>query len=108
MSRTRSSTRSKSSESPDQMPDGYNPACFAALFEVEDRHFWFAARNRAIAGVVAHATRGLARGYRVLEVGCGTGCTLRMLQDQCTGGRVFGMDLFIEGLRYARRRTSVP
>jgi SAM-dependent methyltransferase len=90
------------------MTDGYNPEFFSALFDVEDRHFWFTARNRAIAGVVAHATQGLARGYRVLEVGCGTGYTLKMLEEVCSGGRVFGMDLYLEGLKFARRRTSAP
>jgi SAM-dependent methyltransferase len=36
-------------------------------------------------------------GYRVLEVGCGTGNTLRVLERVCTGGTVIGMDLFDEG-----------
>jgi SAM-dependent methyltransferase len=40
----------------------------------------------------------------VLEVGCGTGNVLRVLQSACRGGTVVGMDLFEEGLRFARSR----
>jgi SAM-dependent methyltransferase len=90
------------------MGDSYNPEHFEALFEIEDRHFWFGARNRALEAIVVRATRGLAPGYRVLEVGCGTGFTLRMLADVCSGALVVGMDLFGEGLKFARRRTAAP
>ncbi len=45
-------------------------------------------------------------GYRVLEVGCGTGNTLRVLERVCEGGTVIGTDPFDEGLQIARRRVS--
>ena len=51
-------------------------------------------------------TRPLPPGYRVLEVGCGTGNVLRMLERHCRRGTVVGMDLFAEGLHYARQRTA--
>jgi SAM-dependent methyltransferase len=86
----------------------YDPTCFAPLFAVEDRHFWFRARNRAIEAAVRHATSDLAPGYRVLEVGCGTGNVLRMLEHACERGLVTGMDVHAEGLGYARRRTRCP
>ena len=90
------------------MPAGYDPSHFEALFEVEDRHFWFRARNVALSAVVEGLVAGLARGYRVLEVGCGDGNTLRMLETACSGATLVGMDLFAQGLRYARRRTRAP
>jgi SAM-dependent methyltransferase len=83
----------------------YDPAHFEHLFAVEDRHFWFRARNWVIAALVRQVTAGLEPGYRVLEVGCGTGNVLRILEDTCTSGEVTGMDLFAEGLEYARRRV---
>lgn len=84
----------------------YDPARFERVFAVEDRHFWFRARNHILAAIVAQLTAKLAPGYRVLEVGCGTGNTLRALEQASTRGTVIGMDLFGEGLRYARQRFS--
>ena len=51
-------------------------------------------------------TAGLQPGFRVLEVGCGTGNVLRVLDQACPNGAVVGMDLFVEGLKYAQGRTS--
>lgn len=84
----------------------YDANFFAPLFAMEDRHFWFRARNKVIATLVGQIAADLPAGYRVLEPGCGTGNTLRVLEQGCTNGSVVGMDLFREGLRYARARTS--
>lgn len=84
----------------------YDPTLFRSLFEVEDKHFWFRARNQVIAGMVAPLVSSLAPGYRVLEVGCGTGNVLRILKQVCSNGTVFGMDLFAEGLVFAAQRTN--
>lgn len=87
-------------------PSSYDPSFFAPLFAVEDRHFWFRARNQIIATVVRQLTATMPLGYRVLEVGCGTGNVLHMLEQVCADGTVVGMDLFADGLQYARRRAS--
>jgi len=84
----------------------YDPDSFAQLFAAENRHFWFRARNHAIGAIVRQVTGNTAPGYRVLEAGCGTGNVLKVLERTCSGGMVVGMDLFSEGLQYARRRTS--
>ena len=86
----------------------YDPDHFAPLFEAEDRHFWFRSRNAIISALTEQIVAPLGQGYRVLEVGCGTGNVLRRLSTVCTGGLVIGMDLFIEGLAFARTRTSAP
>jgi SAM-dependent methyltransferase len=86
----------------------YEPAYFSPLFAIEDRHFWFRARNRVISQLVASLTRRLPPGYHVLEVGCGTGNVLRVLEQACPRGTVIGMDLFAQGLSFARRRTACP
>ncbi len=85
---------------------GYDPAHFANLFAVEDRHFWFRARNRVISALVSQAVAGLPPGHRVLEIGCGDGNVLRFLERACPDAVLVGMDLYDEGLQYARRRTS--
>jgi 2-polyprenyl-3-methyl-5-hydroxy-6-metoxy-1,4-benzoquinol methylase len=84
----------------------YDPAFFARLFAVEDRHFWFRVRNLVIERLVRQVIARLPDGYRVLEVGCGTGNVLRMLDAVCTRGTVVGMDQEEEGIKYARTRTS--
>jgi SAM-dependent methyltransferase len=90
------------------MTGGYDPSHFAPLVAVEDRHFWFRARNRIISLLARQGTSGLAAGYRVLEVGCGDGNVLRFLETACAHGVVVGMDYFQEGLLYARDRCACP
>ena len=81
---------------------------FAELFANEDRHFWFRGRNAVIAGAVRRAVRGFPRDYRVLEVGCGTGYVLRMLETVCRGGTVTGSEVSDDGVAFARRRVNCP
>lgn len=83
----------------------YDPGLYEKLAEVEDRHFWFQARNRAIVAAFELVKPRLDAGYRVLEVGCGTGNVLRALQAVVPQGRLFGMDYETEGLRYAKVRA---
>ena len=77
---------------------------FRELVAAEDRHFWFKARNKVIAAALQRAARPLPAGFRTLEIGCGTGNVLRLL-EMAGGGSVIGMDMFAGGLRYARQRT---
>ncbi|MGO4881332.1 MAG: class I SAM-dependent methyltransferase [Bryobacteraceae bacterium] len=89
------------------MTGGYDPAHFAALYAVEDRHFWFRARNRIIAKLAAQAAAKFGADCRVLEIGCGNGNVLHVLERVCPGGAI-GMDLYAEGLAYARQRCRCP
>jgi SAM-dependent methyltransferase len=84
----------------------YDPALFEELFRAEDKHFWFRSRNRVIASMVRTVTASFPNGYSVLEVGCGDGNVLRVLEKECKRGSVTGTDLYEEGLRLARHRTS--
>lgn len=88
--------------------DTYNPKFFKSLFTSEDRHFWFCARNQVLTALVQQLTATWEPGYRVLEVGCGTGNTLRVLETVCMTGTVIGLDLFAEGLRFAQTRVGCP
>jgi len=90
------------------MRTSFDPAYFPRLLAIEDRHFWFQARNRVIAAALAPITAALSPGYRVLEAGCGTGNVLRVLAKACPEGTVVGLDSFHQGLRMAARRTTVP
>jgi 2-polyprenyl-3-methyl-5-hydroxy-6-metoxy-1,4-benzoquinol methylase len=86
--------------------NGYDPNFFEHLFKSEDKHFWFQSRNRIIASLIRQMTSTWSPGYQVLEVGCGDGNVLRVLENVCTDGLVIGMDLFAEGLRQARQRVA--
>src|SRR5688500_16313751 len=79
-----------------RVPSGVPPE-FQALFDAEDNHFWFRARNRIIAEIFETLLVGKAPGYGVLEVGCGDGNVLRVLERVCSEG---------DGLEFARRRNS--
>ena len=92
----------------DNPRQSYDPDFFSELARIESEHFWFRTRNQVIATLVEQTTRNWADGYRVLEVGCGTGNVLQALERACPRGIVVGMDLFAEGLAFARKRTSCP
>jgi SAM-dependent methyltransferase len=96
------------SQSPTREHDDTETPRFDLLFAAENRHFWFQGRIDLLARVVRELIAGLTPGYRVMEVGCGTGAVLQMLEKVCTAGQVSGMDLFEEGLEFARRRVSCP
>jgi len=87
---------------------GYDPSFFQQLAQVEDRHFWFRARNRLISSLARRFTSQLKPGYLVLEVGCGTGNVLRALRQACPDGSVVGLELWFDGLRFAQQRSAGP
>jgi SAM-dependent methyltransferase len=78
------------------------------LRAAEDRHFWFVARNAIIASLVSQIEPMLPSRYRVLEIGCGAGNTLKAIRGVCRRGSVMGMDLYREGLVLARDRVALP
>ena len=79
----------------------YPAGAYDAVARVEDRHWWYRSRNDVIARALAGLTPGCA-----VEIGCGTGFVLAALER--LGWRVLGLDMRIEGLRHARRRTDAP
>jgi SAM-dependent methyltransferase len=84
----------------------YDPRFFGRIAEIEDRNFWFCARNRIIAAAVRRVIAGLPTGFRVLEVGCGTGVVLRQLTKLCRDGEVIGMDLYSQAAVFASGRAA--
>ena len=78
------------------------------LLEAEDRHFWFRARNEIVAALAARPIADLRNGFRALEVGCGSGNVLRVLQKLAGDcGRVEGLELSAAAAEVARARTGL-
>ncbi len=88
--------------------ESYDPVFFNSLARIEDKHFWFRTRNRIINTLTRQVTASLRPGYRVLEIGCGTGNVLRTLKRACPNAFVLGVDLYLEGLRFAGLRVDSP
>lgn len=80
---------------------GYDPAAFSQIAELEDRSWWFRSRNQLIEQTVR---RLFPEAASVLEIGCGTGYTLRALRNALPQAELTGTELFEEGLRVARDR----
>jgi SAM-dependent methyltransferase len=81
--------------------EGFDPGAFVQLAEVEDQSWWFRSRNRLIEQTVR---RCFTYATSALEIGCGTGYTLRALRNALPGAELTGTELFEEGLVIARRR----
>jgi SAM-dependent methyltransferase len=91
------------------VPDGtahYNPDDFARLRPVEDTHFWFVSRNDILAAALSTLPTNCSAADCVLEIGCGTGNTLRVLREGRPRATIIGMDAFHAGLLFAQSRAD--
>lgn len=78
------------------------------LLAAEDRHFWFRARNQIIAALAGPPIRSLPDGFHILEMGCGSGNVLRILQRLGAGrGQVAALEVSREAADVARARTGL-
>jgi SAM-dependent methyltransferase len=82
--------------------EGYDPAHFSALAELEARNFWFRARNRLIIWALRRYFPGARR---FLEVGCGTGFVLSGIASAFPALEIAGSEVAAEGLGFAARRV---
>lgn len=84
----------------------FDPRLFSPMAAVEDRHFWFVTRNKILHSLYQSLFPSEGLGTKILEIGCGTGNTLKTFEQACPKAKVFGLDLSAEGLRYAQAQTS--
>jgi len=86
----------------------YDPDYFEPLANAEDRHFWFKSRNQLIRIFLIRLQDRITKTDQILEAGCGTGNVLRSIMGVFPTGSVIGMDLYHQGLVYAKSRVSCP
>ena len=83
--------------------DGFEADDFEKLFRVEHGNFWFRSRNKLIVWAIHNFFK---HAERFFEIGCGTGYVLSGLQSEFPKLRLFGSDIFCNGLSFARKRLS--
>jgi SAM-dependent methyltransferase len=84
-----------------------DPAYFGRLADVEVRHWWSLGMWRLASAWLDEALAGRS-GLRAIDVGCGTGLTLRRLAERKEVAEVVGLDPSPEALAHARRRHGFP
>lgn len=80
---------------------GFKTSYFAELSKLEAGHFWFRARNRLILWATA---KYCSEFKSYLEIGCGTGYVLDGIAKAFPCRQLYGSEIFIDGLFYARDR----
>ena len=80
---------------------GFKPEYFPRLAAIEQRHFWFRARNKLIQWAVRNY---FPDANSFFEVGCGTGFVLAGIRETFPGTRLVGSDIFTDGLAFAKAR----
>ena len=88
---------------PTGQSEGYDPALFAEIAELEDASFWFVERDRLILWALERYAPGL-RSF--LEVGCGTGHVLAAVDRGFPAARCVGLEPFEEAIEIARRKAA--
>lgn len=73
------------------------------LYETEEKHFWYIGRNEVIKMIVARFI-GTKKGLDFLEIGCGNGIILALLEKFKFS--LTGIDIDIKALKLARKRTN--
>ena len=76
---------------------------YASIYEREDEHWWFLGRRRVLAALLASVDP--PGGWRILDVGCGTGGNFHFLDAY---GQVEGCDYSEEAIRFCHMRGTHP
>lgn len=80
---------------------GFEAGHFAALRQLEEKSFWFRARNQLILWALEKYGGNFDS---LLEIGCGTGYVLAAIARRFPGRRVSGSEVFVSGLGFAAAR----
>ena len=84
--------------------EGFDPTLFAELAALEERNFWFRARNRLLIWALR---RYVPAFHDFLEVGCGTGYVLQGVAAAFPATCLYGTEAQTEGLKFAAARVPL-
>lgn len=91
------------------MRGGFNQEAFENLAKLEEKNFWFRARNQLIIWLMQKfvlKNRQEQSLGKYLEIGCGTGYVLKGVKTAFKNTDVFGSEIFLSGLEQAKRRLE--
>ncbi len=77
---------------------------YETMAELDQRHWWYRARREVLAALIRRKARPGA-GAKLLEIGCGTGHNLSMLEEF---GEVEGLELDDQARAVAEKRLGRP
>lgn len=80
---------------------GFKAEYFASLAQLEERNFWFRARNRLLIWALR---RYFPEARSLLEIGCGNGYVLLGMQHAFPNLTLAGSEIFSAGLEFAAKR----
>lgn len=83
--------------------DGFEAGYFEDLFSLEDKNFWFSSRSNLILWILKEF---FSSADKLLEIGCGTGYVLSSIQREYPDLKLYGSDIFIDGLVFAKQRLN--
>ncbi len=81
----------------------YDPGFYREIAAIEPHNFWFRSRNKLITWALK---RYFPTASNFLELGCGTGFVLSYIADQFPSVALYGGDVCMAGLDYAKRRLD--
>ncbi|HQT27635.1 MAG TPA: hypothetical protein PLK99_13760, partial [Burkholderiales bacterium] len=83
--------------------EGFKAGYFSELASLEEKNFWFRARNRLIIDAMK---RHFPDASKCMEVGCGTGYVLSGIRRAFPGMKLSGSEIYASGLEFASRRAA--
>lgn len=83
--------------------DGFDAEAFSILFGMESNYFWFTERNKIILWAIQ---KYFPKIKNFLEIGCGTGYVTSFLQNNLRETKIYGSEIYVEGLKHASRRID--
>lgn len=83
---------------------------YEAMFNAEQRHWWYNNLREEVIGWVekAQAANLGSKKIKLLDLGCGTGGMLQRLQERFENIKAFGMDYYSPALDFAKQKTRYP